>query len=750
MTPEKEKKLFAAYLNMARQNAFITLSHITKLTGGKIGSEESLNQMVPIQQLAKKEALPETIAKIMKLLDEHFPFLKPMLDQDKKQEKKRQQRELTDKSNPFVPLSTPEMYHKILYNVFRELNSQRNQYTHVRHKAEPFDKALIQYMKNCFDGAVRVAKERFNLPDKNVKHLFRSNEKPEIVYDKNGSTKRIYKEKPISQYKYKFDDDKGEITTTGLAFFTCLFLEKKYANMLLSQIHGFKRSGQKEVDEGARATKTVFSIYNIRIPKLRIDSESSAMALGIDMLNEIKKCPAELFEHLDADNQKSFRIVLDESQPDDDLENTVLLRRFENRFPQLALSYIDQQKLFFNVHFQVALGTYRYKFYDKQGVDQKERVRIIQKKLHGFGRLQEIEERRRLEWKNKIRSYEDIEQDHAGTYPYITDTHAQYMVSNNRVGMYWNNTDDGYHLPTLKEDGAKNQAPVCWLSIYELPALIFHSLLCSKQYATQYIVCDYVRQYGKLFSDIRAGDLLPSPDVIQAVKKNYNINFSQLPDEIRDYLSGKTKDIERKFVELAEARILRMIKNTQGRGHRIKNDIATIRDNKINKVGKKRYVEIKSGILADFLTKDLLLFQPTQTAGKDKLTGANYQALQASLAYYGAHKTNMKQILTACKLLDSPVAHPFLYQVIKKPHDDIVSFYQSYLDEREKYLNKCLQEKDYKQYHFLHANRDKWQSRSPEYYKQLAGKYLDLPIELPRGLFKEAIQKLLAAHPEMK
>jgi hypothetical protein len=65
------------------------------------------------------------------------------------------------------------------------------------------------------------------------------------------------------------------------------------------------------------------------------------------------------------------------------------------------------------------------------------------------------------------------------------------------------------------------------------------------------------------------------------------------------------------------------------------------------------------------------------------------------------------------------------------------------LDERENYLNKCLKEKEYKKYHFLHYNRDKWQKRNPEYYKQLAKKYLDLPIELPRGLFNDGIKKLL-------
>jgi hypothetical protein len=746
---------------MARQNAFITLSYISKLTGGGGGQEENLSQMTPVQLLAEKDALPETVEKTIKLLDEHFPFLKPMLDQAKAEQKQRNKNK--EKSETAVLLTTPEMYHEILDKIFRELNSQRNQYTHVRHEATPFDKELIRYMKNCFDGAVRVAKGRFNLQDRDVIHLSRSREKS-VNVNTDRRKKRKYEENPA--FPYKFDDVKGEITDKGLAFFICLFLERKYIGLLLSQIHGFKRSGHKKDEKSLWATRTVFNIYNVRLPKLRIDSESSSMTLGIDMLNELKKCPAELFGHLDPEDQECFRIIPDEAQSNDDdnPENAVLLKRYENRFPQLALNYIDQLKLFPNVRFQVALGTYRYKFYDKLGVDRKERVRILQKKLHGFGRLQEIEERRKQEWATLIRPFENIEKDHASTEPYITDTHAQYMISNNRAGMYWDInkfTDIGDCLPVLKDDGAENKAPVCWLSIYELPAMIFHSLLCQAQNietqknaaqksATQEIIWSYVNRYRKLFSDIQNEKLVPSTDVLQTVKTKYQIDFLRLPDEIRDYLSGKEKDVDNKFVELAEARILRMIKSTQGRRRKMEDDIAAIQDNKRNKVGKKQYVEIKSGVLAEFLAEELLMFQPTQAEGKDKLTGANYQALQATLAYYGEHKTEMKQILSSCKLLDSTVAHPFLDKVMMKAHNDIVSFYQSYLTELEKYLNKCLQDKKYKDYHFLHANRDKWQQRSREYYKKLAEKYLALPIELPRGLFNEAIQKLLTKYSEMQ
>jgi hypothetical protein len=750
MVPE-HKHLFAAYLNMARQNVCITLSNICRQTGKEQGSEDNLAGMSPVRLLVNPEELPETVARTIQLLDKHFPFLKPMLNREMFPGKG------TDKSQMAL-VATPGMYHKALTKVFGELNSQRNRYTHARHEGKPFDKDLIGYMKNCFDGAVRVAKERFNLQDRDVAHLNRFHEKTKMAYDKKGRGRRSYEENPA--FHYKFDNDKGDITGMGLAFFTCLFLERKYANLLLSQIRGFEQSGQKGIDEGRRVAKTVFGIYRIRMPKPRIDSESSNMTLGIDMLNELKKCPAELFEHLEPEKQALFRIRPGESQFGDewDEEGATLMKRFENRFPQLALSYVDRQELFANIRFQVSLGAYRHRFYDKQGVDQKERVRILQKELHGFGRLQEIEERRKKEWETLIRPFEQTAKDHAGTEPYITDTHAQYMISNNRVGMYWDINEDantGDYMPELNVNGAGNQAPVCWLSIYELPAMIFHSLLYRGQgHDTQRIIRDYVKQYRELFSDIREGKLSPAPEIARTVKERYALDFSRLPDEIRAYLSGESKDMDDRFIKLAETRIDRMIKDTQGRKRKIEVNRATIQDIKKNRVGKKRYVEIKPGILASFLAEDLLRFQPTQEAGKDKLTGINYRALQSTLALYNGHKAGMKQLFTSCKLLDSPIAHPFLDRVMTGTHPDIAGFYHSYLKERERYLNQCLKEKDYRNYHFLHAGRDKWQQRTPGYYRELAGKYMELPVELPRGLFNGDIKNLLDARyghlPEIK
>jgi len=745
---EKQSKyLFAAYLNMARHNAFITLSYISTSIGGTEGSEDNLSDMLPVRVLTDRKAEPEKIKRTMELLDKHFPFLKPMLNKELRPDEKSDKKEVGT-------MASPENYQTVLKTAFKELNSQRNQYTHFKHERKDFDRNLIEYMKNCFDGAKRVAKERFKLEDRDIEHLNRFRKKKENVDNK----KSKYEEDP--RFHYKFDDENGKLTDKGLAFFICLFLERKYAMLFLPQIHGFKQSGQKGIDEGKRATKKLFSIYSVQIPKLRIDSESSKMTLGIDMLNELKKCPDELFDLLSKEHQDRFRVSTDDKPKEKDGgedEDLVLQKRYGNRFPYLALSYIDQQELFQNVRFQVSLGTYRYEFYGKQGVDNIERVRILQKKLHGFGRLDEIEKKRKEGWKALIRPFEKIEKDTADQLPYITDSYARYMISNNRVGMYWDIKDSneaGDYLPKLTEEGAINKAPTCWLSIYELPALIFHSLLNKNgdKNCTQNIIREYARKYIKFFKDIQDGELKPSTkeNIAKDIKEGYNIEFTQVPKELQDYLTGKKVNIDDRFEKLAEERIRQMLERGNRRIERIKRDITTIQDIKLNRVGKKRFVEIKSGVLADFLAEDLLLFQPTKDEGKDKLTGMNFQVLQATIAYYGRYKAEMKQIFKNCNLLDSAIAHPFLAKVMNKTHNDIVDFYTTYLIERGNYLSNCLKKQNYKNYHFLYPEREKWQQRNNDYYKKLAGKHLKLPIELPRGLFNDAIKKFLENNVSMQ
>ncbi len=167
---------------------------------------------------------------------------------------------------------------------------------------------------------------------------------------------------------------------------------------------------------------------------------------------------------------------------------------------------------------------------------------------------------------------------------------------------------------------------------------------------------------------------------------------------------------------------------------------------KSNKAGKEGWVEIKAGKLADFLATDMLRLQASvdtdkdgKKTGKDKLTGLNYQILQAHLAFFGRDKQLLPQLFEQSKLISSDNPHPFLHKINANDYKDIVGFYQAYLNERLKYFERCEKEKDYKAYYFLKPERNKWQAKEAKYYDELIKTYLEMPINLPRGLFKEAL-----------
>ena len=78
---------FSAYLNMARHNAYLILSHISdKLKPKKTNTPEDALYSAYALEVLKNGKEPDITAKSIKMLNEHFPFLKVMFDNDIKTE----------------------------------------------------------------------------------------------------------------------------------------------------------------------------------------------------------------------------------------------------------------------------------------------------------------------------------------------------------------------------------------------------------------------------------------------------------------------------------------------------------------------------------------------------------------------------------------------------------------------------------------------------------------------------------------
>lgn len=732
------KHIFGAYLNMARHNAFIILSHISKCLGAtKEGDEANLPYMKAITIL--KTGKPEEKEKAVKMLVKHFPFLNPMADNE------------ISRKDSKIKAASPDTYHDILEKIFNVLNSLRNQHSHYiyiddreeekKRETDSENKELVYYLKNCFNGARQVSKKRFGFSDSDMTFLTGSREGDR--YYKDG---RSHKER--DDFAYKLDTENKMLSRQGILFLICLLIEKKYATMLLdAPALGFFQKNTPELKK--KIIREIFTVYRMCLPKERMDSENPRMALGLDMLNELKKCPDELFETLSKEDRDKFRIKPEDAADSDNTE--ILMKRYQDRFPYYAMRYFDDNELFNNIRFQVSLGKYRYGFYNKKGIDsdKEDRVRILQKELNGFGRLNQIEERRRNEWKDLIRPYEEIRPDTAGEKPYITDHRANYIVNGNRIAMAFNSGEraklrSGCFIPELNEKETRCIEPDCWMSIYELKAMVFHSLLCDREdkQETESLITDYVGRYRKLFSDIKEEKLTPQDEVAGIIKERYELDLNVIPEKLQDYLTGKSVNIRERFDKLTKERIDGMISWSERSLKRLKDDLKIVGDRKKNKIGTNRYVDIRPGRLARFLSEDILMMQPTEDQGKDKLTGMNFQIMQSSLAIYDKSLDELKRMFVSAGLIRSNIAHPFLEEVLKKEPKDTICFYRIYLEERIGYL-KGITPGDYKKCNFVYAGRQKWAERDDSYYKELAGRYLNQPVELPRGLFNEDIKKKL-------
>lgn len=436
-------------------------------------------------------------------------------------------------------------------------------------------------------------------------------------------------------------------------------------------------------------------------------------------------------------------------------------------------------------------------------------MRSLQKEINGFGRIQEIESERKEKYgklmqpveSERIRIDDDLEldllqftEDSCNSSPYITDSRATYNINNNRIGLYWNElaandriiTKPGDFLPKLgvtpeRKADVEMPAPMAMLSLYELPALVLYQYLLNqnadpnelKTKSAENLIIEKYDSLRRLFTDISEGQLTPQPEetLVQILYDRYGLNLREVPDKLVDFLTGKKDaDQSKRRRAVAERMLLERLRKAIRRRDRYEEDRKKIGE-KDNKYAKKAYSDVRHGSLGRYLSESLIEWQPTLNGGKDKLTGMNFNKLQAELATFNSSEkfTRLKETFSKAGMLSGSIAHPFLKNVVNRDLRNIEELYLIYLDQEIGYL-KTLLNLDYKEGRRNDRNIDfdnstlkthvdvkklplikgekRWEKRTPDYCRELAKRYLEVDgrrtsIWLPDNLFNKDIVNLL-------
>lgn|GEM_PF-5520409 len=200
--------------------------------------------------------------------------------------------------------------------------------------------------------------------------------------DRKDTAGKVIRDEKTGKARPYFKIEK--INSDGLLYFICLFLNSGDANRLISGTTGFKRND----DLVWESKRLAFRHFCCKPPHSRLRSISMTDdSLLLDIIGELQKCPAEIYPLLDDEYRQKFRFGTDVylNNNEEKVENESLQKRYENRFPYLALRYLDSLNLP-NLRFQLTLGKVNMKKYEKRFMDEII-DRQLQKEVKVFDRL---------------------------------------------------------------------------------------------------------------------------------------------------------------------------------------------------------------------------------------------------------------------------------------------------------------------------------------------------------------------------
>ncbi|MDR2441590.1 MAG: type VI-B CRISPR-associated RNA-guided ribonuclease Cas13b [Planctomycetaceae bacterium] len=766
----KNKPFWAMHTNMAANNLLAVVQYLDRKYSNNITHkssslkpntdnetvdrgfiDEGFNKikelsLIKVFEKTKKGGNIVLQAKILDDLVSYFPFLREIKKYREAAHENKKGKTPNEKNVPQQTMNPNELVELFLYFA-KLIFNKRNEYTHINH--EPvllkFGNNNIDNDNNLFDLERliefnrRTVKERF-YGEMNNREIdkFLAPLTPKIVKNKKSEFNPDY----LCKHGF-FNKGKDDFSLVGLAFFIAQFLEPKYIAQMVQGLRLPKEYEQLFI--------RVFSITHIILPRTRLvtDSELTPQTVGMDVFNELHKCPNELFNMLSPKDQKAFRFTNEETQTEN------LMKRFDkNRAITLMLRYLDVQEKFDSLRFHIHTGAFFNADYEKFNTLDGTTIehRRLSKRIYCFDRLQNVQ-------KTYFEELEKIEQKQETLYwraesglkpnmtEYRTDMLPKYAIEKqNEIGL----TLQPKNEPSLTQRSSKhnrivfrNPLPDCWLSHYELPVMVFLAAH-GKAVAVEKRIKKFYAGWNKLRQAIANG----KPVKIEELATVYHLNFDDLPDNIKTFIkSGKVKSQSvDKITKKVKDALQQMIDTTQRKLDNFRNEQNVIYNQGGFKQGKKsKQPHFKSGMMALFIARDAVKLQKPdendKTDHKGKMTAADFQILQRSLAYFNYRKNSLKQIFAQAGLTKNPA---FIEELLKGDMISIDRFFEHYLVNKIKFLNGFFN--DLESCYVLRRRFVRNNKRNEVGYITKWAKQQEIqkePVNLPRGLFTDIVIELL-------
>ena len=280
---QNENAIFAAYLNMAKHNIFIIINHIhQKLGVAPLEKENDLSKESFWENLLQGQVLEKNLLAIQ-FLAKYFSFVHAN--------------------------HAPNLLYAFFKTVAKRMDEERNNYTHFYHdKADRTSVGLpakastdtIAPTKQSDESnerppiqdladAVALAKHLLLKKIKNGVELeaqrLADGEQSKLV---ETQLYRTFTEDDYDSLKALdfplYESDKLHFTDMGLAFFTTMFVEKKFAAQFISKIPFLKNYPDEKI---GRLYKEWIWMLCCRLPQPKLESSEVSM----DILNELYRVP---------------------------------------------------------------------------------------------------------------------------------------------------------------------------------------------------------------------------------------------------------------------------------------------------------------------------------------------------------------------------------------------------------------------------------------------------------------------------